>query len=127
MHACVQKSLQSYPSFFNPMDWSFSRLLCPWDPGKGYWWVALLCSRESSQLKDKTRISYVPVFAGGSYTTSATWKAHFYKWVTKCKVISVFCLVTSQITAMHFNMRKKVKIAIIIMDFHLIYLKIYIL
>ena len=41
---------------------------------QGYWWVVMLYSRESSQLKDRTRISHVPIFVGEFYTTSATWK-----------------------------------------------------
>ena len=39
-------------------------------------WVAMLFSRVSFQPRDQIHISMSPPLAGGSFTTSATWKAH---------------------------------------------------
>ena len=38
-------------------------------------WVAMPSSRGSSRPKDPTHVSYVSYFAGGFFTTSATWEA----------------------------------------------------
>ena len=39
-------------------------------------WIAMLFSRESSQPRDGTCISYTSCIASGFFTTSATWEAH---------------------------------------------------
>ena len=78
MHVCMLSRF-SHIQVFSTLWTEAQQTPLPMGSRQGYWWVALLCSRESSRLKDKTRISYVPVFAGGFYTTSATWKAHFYR------------------------------------------------
>ena len=71
MHVCMLSRF-SHIQVFATL-WTEARQTpLPMRSRQGYWWVALLCSQGSSRLKDRTRISYVPVFAGVFYTTSAT-------------------------------------------------------
>ena len=70
------KSLQLCPTLCNPMDCnppgsSVHRTL----QARILEWTAMPSSRESSQLRDRTLISYIPALADGFFTTSATWDA----------------------------------------------------
>ena len=71
------KSLQSCLTLCDPMDCS--------PPGSSVngilqarilQWVAMPCSRASSQPKDRTHISYVSCTGSGFFTISTTWEAH---------------------------------------------------
>ena len=78
MHVCMLSHF-SHIQVFATLWTEACQTPLPMGSSQGYWWVAMLYSRESSRLKDRACISYVPVFAGGFYTTSATWKAHVYR------------------------------------------------
>ena len=78
--ACVHaKSLQSCPTLCGPVDCSLpgsfvhgilqTRILK---------WVAMPCSRGSSQPRIEPTSLISPVLAGGVFTTSATWEALHY-------------------------------------------------
>ena len=40
-------------------------------------WVVVPSSRRSSRSRDGTHVSGLPALAGGFFTTSITWEAHF--------------------------------------------------
>ena len=45
-------------------------------------WVAISCSRRSSQPRDQTHVSSSPALAGGFSTTSTTWEALLYAYTS---------------------------------------------
>ena len=75
-HVCMHaKLLHSCPALCIPMDCSPPGSVHGILQARILEWVAMPSSRGSSQLRDQTRISYVPCIAGGFFTTSATWEA----------------------------------------------------
>ena len=69
------KSLQSYPTLWDPVDYS------PPDSSGGILqarileWVAMFSSRESSRPRDQTCISRLLTLADRFFTISTTWEA----------------------------------------------------
>ena len=62
----------------NPLDWSPSgSSVCGISQARLLEWVAIFFSRESSWPRDWTHVPGVSCLAGGFYTTSTTWEAHF--------------------------------------------------
>ena len=75
MCVCV-KSLQSCPTFCDPMDYSppgssVHRIL----QARILEWITMPSFRVSSQPKDQTCTLMSPALTGGFLTTSATWEA----------------------------------------------------
>ena len=73
MHA---KSLQSYPTLCDPMDYSLLGSSVHWIlQVRILEWAVVSSSRGSSWPRDQTCISMSPALTGGFFTTSATWEA----------------------------------------------------
>ena len=72
---CVDaKSLQSCPILCDPVDCSPAGSSVHWIlQARILEWVAMSSSRGSSQLRDRTDVSYVSCNSRGFFTTSATW------------------------------------------------------
>ena len=85
---------QSCLTFRNPMDCSL--------PGFSVYgifqarileWVAMPSSRGSSQPRMESVSLTSPALAGGFFTTSTTWEAHYvYRYVCVCVCVCVFIL-----------------------------------